>query len=92
MCIEFYIYIFTLILPGVCYTHMAEELIGQAQIVVQGQDCDSLKTNHNDLKKHRGKVIIYEYKCLFPNVYSVRPVRWGNICIQKQIQKTTQLT
>lgn len=30
---------------------MAEELIGEPQIVVQGQDCDSLETNHDDLKR-----------------------------------------
>lgn len=29
---------------------MTEELIGQPQIVVQGQDSDSLEANHDDLR------------------------------------------
>lgn len=30
---------------------MAEELISEPKIVVQGEDCDSLETNHNYLHR-----------------------------------------
>lgn len=30
-------------------THMAEELVGEPQVVVQGEHCHSLKTNHDYL-------------------------------------------
>lgn len=33
-------------------THVAEELIGQAQVVVQGQEGDALQPHHDDLRGH----------------------------------------
>lgn len=36
--------------PVELVTHVAEKLIGQAEIVVQGQESDSLQAHHDDLK------------------------------------------
>jgi len=32
---------------------MAEELVGETQVVVQSQHRDSLESDHDDLMKHR---------------------------------------
>lgn len=47
-------------LSGVCVcllgmTHMAKELIGEPQIVVQSEDCYSLESNHDNLKRYTRK-------------------------------------
>lgn len=49
------------ILLCVCPTHMAEEFIGQTQVVVKRQEGDSLQPHHDDLqgrgqKQERGVV------------------------------------
>lgn len=53
---------------------MAEELISEPKIVVQGEDCDSLETNHDYLNRFRifheltttdgsDKMLFYEVLC-----------------------------
>lgn len=37
-------------------THMAEKFIGQAKVVVQGQEGDSLQAHHYDLKPEAATV------------------------------------
>lgn len=39
------------ILSCLCPTHMAEEFIGQTQVIVKGQEGDSLQPHHDNLQE-----------------------------------------
>lgn len=42
------------ILSCLCPTHMAEEFIGQTQVIVKRQEGDSLQPHHDDLQSEGG--------------------------------------